>query len=305
MPSVLGGCNLLVLVYGSSGTGKGHSFQGKGGERGLLSLCAEQLFSCLATLPSFTSSFLTMSAYQIQSSSIVDLLSPCTRSPLHCVEHRTLSACVDELSFLPFASASELNTLLAQAFAVSAALVQRGGGARKPHVVVEWRVELEQGGGGAGAAGGGSVQQSLVRWVQCAGSGGASLKLNAGLQAMSAVIGGLAAGKDSWSLPFASSSLTRLLQFGLGGNAHCLFLACIDCKDGSLLDTRHALELAEQSRRIKNTVRPNRSSLAQQLSQHTDAAAQELASYRLRLLSPLTSLSDCAVQRRSVKRSRW
>jgi hypothetical protein len=268
MPAVLGGCNLLVMVYGSSGTGKGHSFQGKGGERGLLSLCAEQLFSCLATLPSFTSSFLTMSAYQINSSSIIDLLSPNTRSPLHCVEHRTLSACVDELSFLPFASASELNTLLAQAFAVSAALVQRGAGSRKPHVVVEWRVELEQGGGAAaGSSSSGPVQQSLVRWVQCAGSGGASLKLNAGLQAMSAVVGGLAAGKDGWSLPFASSSLTRLLQFGLGGNAHCLFLACIDCKDGSLLDTRHALDMAEQIRRIKNTVKPNRSTLPQQLSQ--------------------------------------
>ena len=266
MDRVLDGFNVLLVSYGSSGTGKGHTFQGTTSEPGAILSSATHLFHTLATLPS-TRSFLTISAYQIQHNSVVvDLLAPSTLSPLTVVDHRHHRATVQGVAQLPFASPEELSTLLHQSRGVHCALALRGGGTKaKPHVVVEWRVEVEREG---------VTRQSLVRFVQCAGSGGASLRFNPGLTALSSVVGGLAQGKDAWSVPFASSALTRLMEFGLAGQAHCLFFLCIDEREEAQQDTAHSLHLASQLTKIPLKPQSNRSRTGQQLTEIREEVAQ-------------------------------
>ena len=45
--------------------------------------------------------------------------------------------------------------------------------------------------------------------------------------------------------------LTRLCEYGLGGNGYGLFVCCIDGKDASLPDTMHGMDMCERVRKIK------------------------------------------------------
>ena len=285
MDRVLDGFHALIASYGSSGTGKGHTFQGTGDDRGVILSSAAYLFRTLAKTPS-AKSFFMLSAYQIQHNAVVDLLAPNTLTALAVVDHRQHGATVDGVSSLAVADERELSTLIAQVRATSSALSQRGGG-RKPHVVIEWRVDVQRDGG---------TRQSLVRWVQCAGSGGASLKFNPGLTALSSVANALAQGKEPWSVPFASSSLTRLMQFALSGGGHALFVVCIDETDASHEDTSHSLHLASLLSKVALSPKPNRSRTSEQLAE----VREEIAQVRGRLGLQVTGEWSSGVDVRDV-----
>jgi len=253
------GYNALILAYGSSGTGKAHTMRGKRGEVGIVEAAANRLFSQLSTL-SDTASFITLSFYQISGTTIVDLLAPDTTAPLQLSDHRTYGALVVDVTQLECQSADELNLLVRQAYTTSDALVRRSATRSKPHLVIEWRVEVQTGG---------MTRSSLVRFVQCAGSGGVSLQFNPGLQSLAQCMAALAAGKQRWDVPFSGSALTRLCEYGLGGSGYGLFVCCIDGKDVSLPDTMHGLEMCERARKIKSTPASNRNTTQAQISHHT------------------------------------
>ena len=253
------GYNALILAYGSSGTGKAHTVRGKRGETGLVEAAANRLFSQLSTL-SDTASLITLSFYQISGITITDLLAPDTASPLQLLDHRTYGAVVVDVTQLECQSADELNVLVRQAYAVSDALTRRSATRSKPHLVIEWRVEVQTGG---------MTRSSLVRFVQCAGSGGVSLQFNPGLQSLAQCMSALSAGKQRWDVPFAGSALTRLCEYGLGGNGYGLLVCCIDGKDVSLPDTMHGLEMCERARKVKSTPTSNKNTTAAQISSNT------------------------------------
>ena len=253
------GYNVLILAYGSSGTGKAHTMRGKRGETGIVEAASNRLFSQLATL-SDTSSLITLSFYQLSGTTLTDLLAPDTSSPLQLQDHRAYGALVTDVTQLECQSADELNVLLCQAYATADALTRRSATRSKPHLVIEWRIETQTGG---------MQRSSLLRFVQCAGSGGVSIQFNPGLQSLAQCISALAGGKQRWDIPFTSSALTRLCEFGLGGNGHGLFVCCIDGKDESLPDTMHGMDMCERIRKIKCTPTSNRNTTQAQISHNT------------------------------------
>ena len=253
------GYNALILAYGSSGTGKAHTMRGKRGEVGIVEAASNRLFSQLSTL-SDTASLITLSFYQISGTTIVDVLAPETSVPLQLQDHRTHGALVVDVTQLECRSADEMNVLLRQAYVTSDALIRRSATRSKPHLVVEWRVEVQTGG---------MMRSSLARFVQCAGSGGVSLQFNPGLQSLAQCMSALAAGKQRWDVPFSGSALTRLCEYGLGGNGYGLFVCCIDGKDVSLPDTMHGMDMCERARKIKSTPTSNRNTTLAQISRNT------------------------------------
>ena len=250
------GYNALILAYGSSGTGKAHTMRGKRGEVGIVEAAANRLFSQLSTL-SDTASLITLSFYQISGTTIVDLLAPDTSAPLQLQDHRTYGALVVDVTQLECQTADEMNVLVRQAYATSDALTRRSATRSKPHLIIEWRVEVQTGG---------MTRAAMTRFVQCAGSGGVSLQFNPGLQSLAQCVAALAAGKQRWDVPFNGSALTRLCEYGLGGNGYGMVVLCIDGKDVSLPDTMHGLDMCERARKIKSTPTSNKNTTAAQIS---------------------------------------
>ena len=140
-------------------------------------------FSQLSTL-SDTASLVTLSFYQLSGSTITDLLAPDTTAPLQLQDHRTYGALVTDVTQLECQSADELAILLRQAYATSDALTRRSATRSKPHIVIEYRIETHTGN---------MQRSSLLRFVQCAGSGGVSLQFNAGLQSLAQCVTALSA----------------------------------------------------------------------------------------------------------------
>ena len=254
------GFNALILAYGSSGTGKAHTMRGKRGETGTVEAAANRLFSQLSTL-SDAASLITLSAYQLSGTTLVDLLAPDTSAPLQLRDHRSHGAVVVDVSQLECASAAEMCVLVQQAYATSDALTRRSATRSKPHIFIEWQVEAQTGG---------MLRSSLLRFVQCAGSGGVSLQFNPGLQSLAQCVSALAAGKQRWDVPFSGSALTRLCEYGLGGNGYGLLVCCIDGKDESLSDTAHAMDMCERAHKIKSTPSSNKNTTAAQISHNDD-----------------------------------
>ena len=279
---ILLGYNALILAYGSSGTGKAHTVRGKRGEKGMVEAAAGRMFSQLSTL-SDTVSLITLSFYQLVGTTITDLLAPDTTAPLQLQDHRTYGALVVDATQLECQSADEMNVLLRQAYATSDALTRRSATRSKPHIVVEWRVEVQTGG---------LTRSSLARFVQCAGSGGVSLQFNPGLQSLAQCMAALAAGKQRWDVPFSGSALTRLCEYGLGGNGNGMFVLCIDGKDVSLPDTMHGMDMCERARKIKSTPTSNRNTTAAQISPHAHHTHVHTTKS---LMRSLTTSSHCVL----------
>ena len=288
MDHVLDGFNALVLVYGSSGTGKGHAFHGTDSEAGLLLSAATHLFRAISSSPS-TSALLTLSAYHVHGNHLIDLLAPSTLSPLLLPSLPTPSSPPPALCSLPFSSPADLSTLLAQLRATARALSLRSPHPpTKPHLVCDLRLHLTRPP---------TTHSTLTRFISCAGSGGASLKFSPGLTALSQVTAGLASGRAAYELPFTHSTLTRLTEFALAGAGYVAALLCVDSTDAAHEDTAHALSLAAQLGKVPLKPQPQRSRTAERLAE----VREEIAGVRSRLAAGM-AVGGVGVDPRDVER---
>ena len=58
-------------------------------------------------------------------------------------------------------------------------------------------------------------------------------------------------------IPYRDSKLTRLLQESLGGNAHCVMIACVSAAASAHRESVGTLQFAQRARAVRNSVRRN------------------------------------------------
>ena len=282
---VLGGYHAFVIAYGAGRTGKSYTLFGSADSEGIIDQSADSLFQRLESLSNSAKAFVTVSVYDVYNSMIIDLLNPNTKTGLNLLEHRSFGCTVENLVELECVSSHEVKSYVKQAMAVHDVLELRiTNQLGKPHTFIDIRVEMVENDNPS------TIKFSTLRFCAPAGSGGVSLKFNAGLQALSKVIESLAAEKEAWNVPYASSRLTRLLEPALGGNALTVWITNIEASDRSVGDTIHALDVAEKIRRIKNVAKVNKNTIAVTIRELREEIKK--ARGKLQLTQPGTYMHD-------------
>lgn len=261
---VFAGYHGVVMAYGALGTGKAQTLFGTRTDfDGLITRSAEALFNKIDQSASAHNAsnlasrfFVTLSAYDVHANNCIDLLNPNTKTGLNLQDHRSFGCFVDGLAELEVTNAHEVKSFLKQAKAVRDALESRvTNNLGKPHCIVDLHLESIDPDNSS------VIRVSTLRFATMAGCGGVALKFNNGLQVLNKCIDGLAQEKESWSIPYNTSKLTRLLENGLGGNAFSVFINTIDTREKYLNDIVHTLEVAEKSRKIKTAAKINKNTI--------------------------------------------
>lgn len=135
-----------------------------------------------------------------------------------------------------------------------------------------------------------TIRQSSFRFVQIAGTGGQSATFDPGLQCLHKCVKALAEKKESYEVPFRDSSLTRLLQAGLGGNASTLLVASVDPQESKGADTAATLIVARQMKHVTCAPMVNKNCVGTAIAELR--AEIKIARGRLNLEKPGQYLQD-------------
>jgi kinesin family protein 18/19 len=109
---VLNGVNGTVFAYGATGSGKTYTMSGEsGGDRGIISLCLEDLFLRLSCLPPDQSSTLRAHYLEIYNEQMRDLLNPASRS-VALYEDPAAGVTVTGMEEVEIRSAADLRSVL-------------------------------------------------------------------------------------------------------------------------------------------------------------------------------------------------
>lgn len=282
---VIGGYNSTVIAYGAGRSGKTYTLFGGNNEDGIVDSAAESLFNRLESMSGSCKALVTLSVFDVYNAQIIDLLCPNSKAGLTLLEHRSQGAVIDGLAELVATNAKDASLLVKQAMAVHDALEARmTNQLGKPHTFIDVKVEVIEHDNPS------TIRYATLRFVTPAGSGGVSLKFNQGLQALGKVVEALAAEKEPWNVPYASSRLTRLLETSLGGNALTLWITTLDSALRSAPDSLHALEMGDKLRRIKNVARVNKNTIVATIRELREEIKK--ARGKLQLTQPGTYMHD-------------
>lgn len=285
IPRLLTGYHAFIIAYGAGRTGKSYTLFGANDSEGIIDQTADAIFQRLESMSNTCKSFVSVSVFDVYNAQIIDLLNPNTKTGLNLLEHRSFGCYVENLAELECVNSNEVKSYVKQAMAVHDVLELRmTNQLGKPHTFIDLHVEIIENDNPS------TIKFSTLRFCAVAGSGGVSLKFNAGLQALNKVIDALASDKESWNIPYSSSRLTRLLEPGLGGNSSAIWIANIDASERNIPDTIHSLEVAEKIRRIKNTARVNKNTIANTIRELREEIKK--ARGKLQLTQPGTYMHD-------------
>jgi hypothetical protein len=263
------GNNYVVIAYGSTGAGKTHTLYGdKNESEGIVHKAVETIFNKLEANKMNQKYILTMSVYQLNGTAILDLLNPQPKIQYVPTAHRYLRTVIEGLAQIEINNVEQCLTYIKQSIQVKQQLDLRNintqqGGANKSHIFIDFNLEIIEKDNAS------VIKSSLLRFALLAGSGGANLKFNPGLQSFNKVIDFLSADKDSSLINFNQNPLTQLLEVGLGGGnsitSIILFLNPAleggSAVQATLSDCIHTLELGEKCRKIKNSTKINKNPL--------------------------------------------
>lgn len=279
------GFNAAVVVYGASAGGKGHTLFGGGDEEaGLVPMAADELFFRVQG-DQARQFLITFSMWQVRKETVTDLLNPVLEDSLELQDCRSGGATIPRLSALVVHDAQEAREYLEQGRKVAAALVKRSAARGKPHIFVDMRVESQEAGNMIAP-----LRHATLRFLSTTGSGGMATEADSGLRAMSAIIDGLAAGKEPWAMPYGDSSVTRLLQPALGGNSYAVFIGAVDPLAAHHQDTERTLEMVQRVRAVRNQPVQGLSGAAQTVADLREEIREQRA--RLELGRPGSYLND-------------
>mmetsp|Transcript_8479 Transcript_8479/g.16168 ORF Transcript_8479/g.16168 Transcript_8479/m.16168 type:complete len:667 (+) Transcript_8479:34-2034(+) len=251
---VFNGQNVVVLCYGPEQAGKTHTLFGDVAEsEGIIGMAAEALFNKLANTSG--EYFATTSMVQLRDDTIIDLFNPHPAESLQLLHHRAFGAYVQGAAELEVTSAKAVREYFLQGRQVRDAIVARTTSLTDPHTIMDLRFEAKD------SANQFAVRQGFIRFVQVAECGVVSRRFDTGLRILTECIEGLASNQEPWHLPCDQSSITRLLQPALGGNAFTVMLGFVDPTEKAYHDTIHTLELAAKARLIKTRAIVNKSTV--------------------------------------------
>mmetsp|Transcript_10386 Transcript_10386/g.19683 ORF Transcript_10386/g.19683 Transcript_10386/m.19683 type:complete len:708 (-) Transcript_10386:436-2559(-) len=258
------GFNACALFYGISGSGKAHCLHGDGNpkNKGVLQSAVEDLFSMIDKSKSLRSAQVSLAMFEIRRDTVVDLITPRTLTglPLRTWSdlnlHNALGLYMEQLSDSVCDSAAQILKLVDQGLRVRDTLLSRNK-TGKPHTVIDIKLSTANSFNPEATTDNRRYRVSWLRFVHVAGSGGASLHFNKGLQSLGLCVRRKATREKSWSVPFSGSKLTRILEPCLGGNCTTVWLAFIAGHEKSYKDTCNTLELAQLARKVSGEVGKN------------------------------------------------
>ncbi|CAM9834777.1 unnamed protein product [Scytosiphon promiscuus] len=272
----LQGYNATIFAYGQTGSGKTHTMMGGDTPDGIIPRLNSQLFSEVQGLTTdVTKCLVTVSYLEIYNEVVHDLLNPKKDVTLKIREHPDLGIYVDGLCELVVKSEADVLTLIEQGGAVrKVASTNMNERSSRSHSCFTIKVEkktTEELGDGVTRE---TSLNSKLNLVDLAGSE-RSKKTGAtastwttptnlmadvhvgncrSLLALGNVITALSEGRHG-HIPYRDSTLTRLLQESLGGNAQTLMLAAISPADYNYDETLGTY--AHRAKSIQNSVKCN------------------------------------------------
>ncbi|CAM9240011.1 unnamed protein product [Ectocarpus sp. 12 AP-2014] len=266
----LQGYNATIFAYGQTGSGKTHTMMGGGTPDGIIPRLNAQLFSEVQGLTTDTTKCLvTVSYLEIYNEVVHDLLNPKKDVSLKIREHPDLGIYVDGLCELVVKSEADVLTLIEQGGAVrKVASTNMNERSSRSHSCFTIKVEKKTTEELSDGVTRETSLNSKLNLVDLAGSErskktgatGNTLKegssINKSLLALGNVITALSEGRLS-HIPYRDSTLTRLLQESLGGNAQTLMLAAISPADYNYDETLGTLRYAHRAKSIQNSVKCN------------------------------------------------
>ncbi|KAG5178023.1 P-loop containing nucleoside triphosphate hydrolase protein [Tribonema minus] len=268
----LQGYNVTIFAYGQTGSGKSHTMMGGSGDSaGIIPLLNKRLFEAVgATTSAETKFMLTVSYLEVYNEVIHDLLNPVKEKMLRIREHPDLGIYVEGLCELVVHTADDVLKLIEQGGAVRrVAATNMNERSSRSHscfsVKLAQKTTQDVGGGIARE----TVLNSKLNLVDLAGSerakktgaSGDTLRegasINKSLMCLGNVITALSEGKKRGHIPYRDSTLTRLLQESLGGNARTLMIAAVSPADYNCDETLSTLRYAHRAKSIENSVTKN------------------------------------------------
>ncbi|CAM9500239.1 unnamed protein product [Discosporangium mesarthrocarpum] len=292
----LQGYNATIFAYGQTGSGKTHTMMGgnRADEAGIIPKLNIQLFENVKALTTDTAKFLVVVSYlEIYNEVIHDLLNPKKGQMLRIREHPDLGIFVDGLCELVVHSEDDVLKLIEQGGAIrKVASTNMNERSSRSHSCFTIKVEkktTEELGGGVTRE---TSLNSKINLVDLAGSErakktgatGATLKegssINKSLMSLGNVITALSEGKKD-HIPYRDSTLTRLLQESLGGNAQTLMMAAISPADYNYDETLGTLRYAHRAKSIQNSVKCNEDvneRMIRELKEEIETLRRKLAS---------------------------
>lgn len=159
--------------------------------------------------------------------SIIDLLKPDIKTTMNVVESRTEMAMIENLIMLIIGDRQMADVYVQQALSVANAVAHR-------EAQMTWFMLLS-------TYAINSKTPARMRLVQIAPMTDKNAKMNSGLSALQQVIAELSEGKDTWTIPFGKSKLTRLVQQSLSGN--CFTNVAVHPAESSDTERQTLLEL--------------------------------------------------------------
>ena len=288
----LNGINTTIIGYGSTGSGKQHTFFGdnnnnnkinksidNNNEKGILFSSIDTIFDKIEQKTMNTKTLLLFSCFVLNNNnSIIDLLTPNTKQLLSIESNnthynRSLGLTIENLSKIEIKTKEEAKQLLLQTINIKNELDLRFintniGGGNKSHLFFDFQLESCE------KANPNIFTVSLLRFCLLAGSGGVNLKFNTGLQSINKIVDLLANQQLVYSNQYQSHPLTQLLEMGIGGiNSVTAILLFINPPSSSSLsssssssssssvllsDSLHTLQFGSKCNRIKTESKINR-----------------------------------------------
>ncbi|CAM9335866.1 unnamed protein product [Ascophyllum nodosum] len=266
----LQGYNATIFAYGQTGSGKTHTMMGGSKPDGIIPRLNTQLFEEIQGLTTETTKCLvTVSYLEIYNEVVHDLLNPKKDVSLKIREHPDLGIYVDGLCELVVKSEADVLTLIEQGGAVrKVASTNMNERSSRSHSCFTIKVEkktTEELNDGVTRETSLNAKLNLVDLAgsersKKTGAVGSTLKegtsINKSLLALGNVITALSEGRQG-HIPYRDSTLTRLLQESLGGNAQTLMLAAISPADYNYDETLGTLRYAHRAKSIQNSVKCN------------------------------------------------
>eukprot|EP00927_Polykrikos_kofoidii_P002368 TRINITY_DN10934_c0_g1_i2.p1 TRINITY_DN10934_c0_g1~~TRINITY_DN10934_c0_g1_i2.p1 ORF type:complete len:883 (+),score=143.46 TRINITY_DN10934_c0_g1_i2:35-2650(+) len=266
------GYHCTLFAYGQTGAGKSYSMVGYGKNRGIVPISCEEIFKRIAENDDPSRRFeILVSMVEIYNECVHDLtLDPNDRleGGLKVRESKALGVYIDGVRKQAVESYAAIEKVMDEAAShrtLGATLMNATSSRGHTVTSIEFK-QVERVGKTD------SVKLSIINLVDLAGSEKAAqtgatgdrLKegalINKSLSALGAVISKLAekstakkGAKESVSVPYRDSKLTRLLSNALGGSSKTIMICALSPASSNFQETISTLRYADRAKQIKNT----------------------------------------------------